>query len=69
MKETVPASKYVVFTHKGPIANIKDTYAAIHEKHMPATGLKQTGTWFELYDERYKDGGEDSETDIYCSVE
>ncbi|MFC1691585.1 GyrI-like domain-containing protein [Nanoarchaeota archaeon] len=69
VKETVPASKYAVWTHKGDIKRIGETYGRLYEKDMPESGLMQKEFWFELYDDRFNENTEDSECDIYVAVE
>jgi AraC family transcriptional regulator len=69
VKFEAPKSKYAVFTHKGNLDKLNETYGRIYEKDMPASKLKQKNIWFELYDERYKHDSDNSEFDIYCSVE
>lgn len=68
--KTIPAGKFAVFTHKGPLADILKTYQYIW------------GTWalltsetiderddFELYDKRFTGReNEDSEIDIYIPI-
>lgn len=68
--KTIPAGKFAVFTHKGPLADVLKTYQYIW------------GTWalltseviderddFELYDERFKGReNEDSKMDIYIPI-
>ena len=66
---TVPAGTYAVFTHKGPIADLHQTIAAIWREWLPASGLTTTGAPdFELYDERFKMQSPDSEVDVYVPV-
>jgi len=68
--KTIPANKYAVFTHKGPVKNLYQTYYYIYTKWLPESNYdKVSGYDFELYDERFKDGkSDDSEVDIYIPV-
>lgn len=50
----VPAQRYAVFTHQGHVSTIRDTWHAIWEEWLPASGLKPANTPdFERYDERF----------------
>lgn len=66
--EKVKASKYAVWTHKGLLSDVGKTYEMIMGA-IPKAGLKQKTVWLERYDERFKCDSEDSEFDIYVSVE
>jgi AraC family transcriptional regulator len=66
---TVPANKYAVFTHHGPLSGLGATWGKIYSEWLPASGLERAeGPDFELYDERFKDDSVDSELDIYIPV-
>jgi len=65
---TIPAARYIVFTHVGPVAKIMETIEAVRSRWLPRTGHTPAGTpEFELYDERFNpvDGGE---VDLYIPV-
>lgn len=65
----VPACKYAVFTHHGPLETIKDTYNHIYETWLPSSGMEWgDGMDFEYYDARFKGSAEDSEIDLYVPV-
>jgi predicted transcriptional regulator YdeE len=66
-KEIIPAQKYAVFTHKGKIDKLGETYSKIMEE-VKESGLKQDKIWFELYDNRYIPDSDKSEFDIWVSV-
>ncbi len=68
--KTIPANKYAVFTHKGPIKNIGKTYYYIYTKWLPESKFDKIYEYdFELYDERFKCGeSDDSEVDIYIPI-
>lgn len=62
----IPAGKYAVFTHKGPISKIHETLKYIWGTWMPASEYKhwQGRPDFEYMDERFDAHSEDSEFDI-----
>ena len=67
----VPAQKYVVFTHRGTVAQIGDSFQAIHTRLLARLGLRATaGVEFERYDARFT-GPHDpaAETDLYIPIE
>ena len=50
----VPAQKYVVFTHKGPVENLGKTYHDINQKWLPEWGLERAdGPELEEYDDDF----------------
>ncbi len=64
----VPAATYAVFTHKGKLDRIDDTYEYIYGTWFQNSEYEPVGSnEFELYDERYT-GNDDSEFDIYIPV-
>ncbi len=72
IKEIMPASKYIMFTHKGRNKDIVDTYKYIYKEWLPYSGyeLSKTGRDMQIYDYR-KFGGnpENQEMDIYLPIE
>lgn len=67
----IPATKYLVFTHKGLLADgsLMKTYEKIYSEILPTLEFKIDNDFnFELYDERFKHDSEDSEFDIYVPV-
>jgi len=65
----VPAQRYAVFTHKGSLETLGDTYKAIYSDWFAKNDYEfKPGAEFELYDERFKFGAEDSEMDIYVPI-
>ena len=61
--------KYAVFTHKGSIDNIADTYGEIFNKLLKENNLEPADAPdLELYDERFKPYSEESEVDIYIPI-
>ncbi|MCD4655971.1 MAG: GyrI-like domain-containing protein, partial [Planctomycetes bacterium] len=70
IERSIDASKYAVFTHKGKLDSIKDTYNYIYSVWVPKGERKlRAGNTFELYDERFKYQQDDSEMDIYIPIE
>jgi AraC family transcriptional regulator len=50
----VPAARYAVFTHEGPIESIRATWNTIMNEWLPKSGFKSANTPdFERYDERF----------------
>jgi predicted transcriptional regulator YdeE len=50
----VPAVRYAVFTHEGPIESIRATWNAAMNEWLPKSGFKSANTPdFERYDERF----------------
>lgn len=68
-REIAPA-KYALFTHKGPVNTLQETYLNIYNKWLPEGGfIPAKADMFELYDERFKFGEATSEMDIYIPIE
>ena len=67
---TIPRQKYAVFTHKGVVDRIKETYKYIYGTWQPKSGCELVrAPDFEYYDERFDaDNQEDSEMDIYIPI-
>lgn len=66
---TIPASKYAVFTHKGKLDKLEETYQYIFKKWKQQTDLKiKESDQFELYDNRFIEDDDKSEMDIYIPV-
>ncbi|MBG1233695.1 GyrI-like domain-containing protein [Aestuariivirga litoralis] len=58
----IPARKTAVFTHKGPIEKIHETWNAIFTEHLPAAKLEVApGPQFEVYGEAFNAGREEIE--------
>lgn len=65
----VPPSKYAVFTHKGLLNNLHETYDFIFSKWIKECGYEVgTALNFEWYDDRFKDNDPSSEFDIYIPI-
>jgi AraC family transcriptional regulator len=69
--KVIPANKYAVFTHKGPLfpGKIVATYRYIYDKWLPESGHKQAGFYdLERYGPNYKGETEDSELEILIPI-
>jgi AraC family transcriptional regulator len=67
--KTIPAAKYAVFTHRGSLDKLGDTYSYIYQTWLKDSGCQLSGSLcFELYDERFDPAGANSELDIYLPV-
>jgi AraC family transcriptional regulator len=66
----IPTQKYAVFTHKGSVEKILETYQAIYAVWQPKAGYELIkAPDFEYYDERFNpDNPEASELDIYIPI-
>lgn len=66
---TVEKNKYAVFTHKGPVDRLGDTYEYIYGSWLPRSEYQLAESHdFEYYDERFNPGHKDSELDIYIPI-
>jgi AraC family transcriptional regulator len=68
--KVIPANTYAVFTHKGPVSGLRDTYAAIYGTWVKETDMTVIrGFDFELYDDRFTSPDDPgSEIDIYIPI-
>lgn len=68
--KTIPAQKYAVFTHKGSVEKIPETYQAIYAVWQPQSGYEfLKAPDFEYYDQRFDpDHPEVSELEIYIPI-
>lgn len=65
----VEHQKYAMFTHVGPVEGLQDTYKAIYSQWLPESGYDVEFTYdFELYDESFEPGDEQSKTYIYIPI-
>ena len=69
-ERTIPRQTYAVFTHKGALDNLTETYQAIYAVWQPKSGYELIkAPDFEFYDERFKPNDPDhSEVDLYIPV-
>jgi len=69
VQKEMPGSEYAVFEHKGSLETLHETYQAIYGSWFPASEYVQTADYdFELYDERFCFGAEDSVMEIWVPV-
>jgi len=67
---TIPAGKYVVFVHKGPVQALGQTMKEIYVTWLPKSGMKiRNAPHLEIYDHRFKPASPDSEIDICVPVQ
>ncbi len=65
----IPAATFAVFTHKGPILNIKHTCEYIWGTWLPESGYELNDIPdFELYDSRFDPQTGSGEVDIYVPI-
>jgi AraC family transcriptional regulator len=65
----IPESTFAVFTHSGPIMNIKHTCEYIWGTWLPESGYELTDTPdYELYDSRFDPKTGSGEVDIYVPI-
>lgn len=66
----IEEGKYAVFTHKGNVSGIGNTFGYIYGTWAKNTDLQldHDRSDFELYNEKFKGGGDDSEVDIYIPI-
>ncbi|SET54901.1 Predicted transcriptional regulator YdeE, contains AraC-type DNA-binding domain [Oceanobacillus limi] len=65
---TVPNCTYVTTTHKGPEAEIYQTYDYLYGKWMVENRCMPLGYDFELWDERYNPDDMDNEIDLFIAI-
>jgi AraC family transcriptional regulator len=66
---TVPANTYAVFTHRGHVSQIKDTFGRALGQWLPAASyLHVAAPHFEQYDERFNPQTSSGEVDLYSPV-
>ena len=70
VSEIIPSMKVAIFTHKGKLEGLKDTYENIMKDWMPKAGLEldYTKPSIEMYDERFKEDSDASEIEIWMAV-
>ena len=68
---TIPKQTYAVFTHKGSLDNLTETYQAIYAIWQPKSGRELIkAPDFEFYDERFHaDNPEKSALDLYIPIQ
>ena len=67
--KSLPASRYAVFEHHGPIDRISQTFDRIYGEGLKDAGLERAHPFdFELYGPRFKGMAEDSLAEIWVPV-
>lgn len=69
--KTLPAARYLKFTHKGYSSRVVQTYDYIYRTYLPETSYKLTYPFnFEHYGERFKGPmNPESESEIYIPID
>lgn len=66
---TIPAGKYAVFHYKGNSKNAPEVFRYILAEWLPQSGYSlDNRPHFEILGDKYKNGADDSEEDIYIPV-
>jgi AraC family transcriptional regulator len=67
----IPAYRYAVFTHKGRLDTLGDTYQYIYQTWLPQSGVTLHPDKFdlELYDDRWISDSEESAFDILVAIQ
>jgi|LGOV01.1.fsa_nt_gb AraC family transcriptional regulator len=61
--------KYAIFTHVGKAIDIPQTYKLVYSKWLPESGYEvDAAVDYELYDENYNEGDDDSKMYIYIPI-
>ena len=69
VSRTIPAGKFAVFLHRGPIQNIGDTCYQIYRVWLPQSSWQHSEIAdVEVYDERFCPEGDESEMEYWISV-
>ena len=65
----ISATTFAVFTHRGPIAGIGDTVAAIYRDWLPQSSYEHSGVAdIEIYGECFAPDSDESEMEYWISV-
>jgi len=65
----IPACTHALFQHRGPITGIDQTMKYIYGTWLPRSGYELAeGPSLERYDDRFGDGGKESEIDILIPI-
>lgn len=66
----VPQAHYAVFTHDGPVSKLGETWTAIWQQWVPASGIKLAATPdFERYGEGFDMATMSGDTEIWLPIE
>ncbi|MCZ8522909.1 MULTISPECIES: AraC family transcriptional regulator [Paenibacillus] len=71
VNKVLPAATYAVFTHRGSLDRLVDTFYYIYNIWLPKSGrIRTNGPEFARYDHRYMGpANDDSELDIYIPID
>jgi AraC family transcriptional regulator len=65
----IPAARYALFTHKGPLTQLEETMKFIYVTWLPKSGIHlRNAPHLEHYDHRFKLDSDQSEFDILLPV-
>lgn len=66
----IPEHRYLVFTHRGDLSSLGETYKKIYDEWLPQSGYQRDAEapFFEWYDERFHPDSKESELDLYIPV-
>ncbi|MEJ0003894.1 MAG: GyrI-like domain-containing protein [Pararobbsia sp.] len=66
----VPAAQYVVFTHRGHVSGLRQTFEAIWGKWLPASGRQFASTpLFERYGEEFDPAAASGGIEVWCPLQ
>ncbi len=66
---TIPAGKYALFTHRGPVENIGQTINYLYASWLPKSDYTlRKAPHLEIYDERFKPKSPESEIDVCVPI-
>jgi AraC family transcriptional regulator len=69
ISRTIPAGKYVLFTHKGKLDGLEKTMKFIHTEWLPGAQVElRQAPHLEIYDQRFNPGSDGSEFDTLIPV-
>lgn len=69
VSRTIPAGRFAMFIHRGPIAKIGETCREIYREWLPKSAWQHAEIAdIELYDHRFNCEGDDSEMEYWISV-
>jgi len=63
---TVPGNQYVVYTHRGPESELRETYNYLYGSWMKDTNHQPQGYHYEVWEDRVQPG---SEIDIFIALQ
>lgn len=67
--KTIPAAEYAVFSHRGPVAGLKQLYGYAYGTWLPSSGYENPYNYdFEYYGKDFAGDGPDALTEIWIPV-